>query len=91
MASSQAPGVLGTALAVGYAAGMAKEEIEDDIAAIERLGIVRLALRVLRKATGLRIVLVARVTEESWTAAAVLDEAGFGLKPGDELELASTY
>lgn len=48
-------------------------------------------LRVLRRVTGLRIALVARVTETSWTACAVLDDAGFGLKPGDELALSDTY
>ncbi len=48
-------------------------------------------LRVLRRVTGLRIVLVARVTDTSWTACAVLDDADFGLKPGDQLELSNTY
>lgn len=62
-----------------------------DLAAIDRLEAVRMILRVLRRVTGLRIALVARVTEESWTACAVLDEADFGLKPGDELELEATY
>jgi hypothetical protein len=50
-----------------------------------------MVLRLLSRATGLRIALVARVTSESWTACAVLDEAGFGLRPGDHLELHTTY
>jgi hypothetical protein len=66
-------------------------EIADDVAAIGRLEAVGTALKVLRRTTGLRIALVARVTPESWTACAVLDEAGFGLKPGDQLELSTTY
>ncbi len=65
--------------------------IEDDVAAIGRVGAVETILRVLLEATGLRIALVARVTQESWTACAVLDKAGFGLKPGDTLDLAATY
>ncbi len=65
--------------------------IESDVTAISRLAAVQIVLRVLSRTTGLRIALVARVTEESWTACAVLDEAGFGLKPGDQLELHTTY
>lgn len=63
----------------------------DELAKIDRLEVVRTALQVLRQTTGLRIALVARVTEVSWTACAVLDDADFGLKPGDELELSTTY
>lgn len=63
----------------------------DDVARVGRLAGVQTALQVLRRATGLRIALVARVTEDSWTACAVLDDAGFGLKPGDQLELRTTY
>ncbi len=67
------------------------ETIAADVAAIDRLEVVKTSLKVLRRATGLRIALVARVTDESWTACAVLDEAGFGLQRGDELDLATTY
>ena len=70
---------------------MIQSDIERDVAAIDRLDVVHTALKVLRRATGLRIALVARVTEHSWTACAVLDEAGFGLKPGHHLELSTTY
>ncbi len=48
-------------------------------------------LRLLAHTTGLRISLVARVTDDSWTACAVYDDAGFGLKPGDKLDVATTY
>lgn len=67
------------------------ERAAAELAAIDRLDAVKTSLHVLRRATGLRIVLVARVTDESWTACAVLDEAGFGLLPGDELNLSTTY
>lgn len=62
-----------------------------DIATFSQLPVVQNVLKVLARTTGLRIALVARITEDSWTACAVLDEANFGLKPGDELELHTTY
>ncbi len=65
--------------------------IGDPADAIGRLDSMETVLRVLRRVTGLRIALVARVTDSSWTACAVLDEADFGLKPGDQLELSNTY
>ena len=70
---------------------MVRPEDDGDLAAIDRLEAVRTSLKVLRRATGLRIALVARVTDSTWTACAVLDDAGFGLRPGDTLELSSTY
>jgi hypothetical protein len=65
--------------------------VKTDIEAINRIDAVQTILKVLRQSTGMRIALVARITENSWTACAVLDEAGFGLKVGDELNLATTY
>lgn len=62
-----------------------------DVETMARLEALPVALRVLARATGLRISLVARVTEGSWTACSVHDEAGFGLKPGDTLDVAMTY
>lgn len=62
-----------------------------DVLTFNRLEAVQTILRVLSRTTGLRIALVARVTSDSWTACAVLDEAEFGLKPGDELPLHTTY
>lgn len=40
--------------------------------------------------TGMGFAAVARVTEERWIACQVLDRIGFGLKPGDELAVATT-
>jgi hypothetical protein len=65
--------------------------IDVDTLMFQRLPAVQTALRVLSRTTGLRVALVARITHDSWTACAVLDEAEFGLKPGDRLELHSTY
>jgi hypothetical protein len=59
--------------------------------ALDRLPTIQTILRVLARTTGLRVALAARVTEDSWTAVAVLDEAGFGLRPGDQLRLETTY
>lgn len=65
--------------------------VQSDVESIGRIGGVQNILQVLRQVTDMRITLVARVTDESWTACAVLDEAEFGLKSGDELELSTTY
>jgi hypothetical protein len=65
--------------------------VANDLAAFGRIEALQTILQVLRRTTGLRIALVARVTDTSWTACAVLDDAGFGLKPGDQLELSTTY
>ncbi|WBS02541.1 GAF domain-containing sensor histidine kinase [Pseudoduganella sp. SL102] len=40
--------------------------------------------------TGLRFVCVAHVTPASWTTCAVLDLLGFGLQPGDPLDVTTT-
>ena len=65
--------------------------VKADIEAVSRLEAIQTILGVLRQSTGMRVALVTRITENSWTACAVLDDAGFGLKAGDELDLATTY
>ena len=64
--------------------------ITSDIATIGRINAVPSILQVICESTGLRFAAVARVTENSWTACAVLDTLGFGLKVGGELDLTST-
>lgn len=61
-----------------------------DVALVGRIGAVPTILQILCDTTGLGFAAVARVTAESWTACAVLDRIGFGLKPGDALELSAT-
>lgn len=61
-----------------------------DIATIGRIRAVPAILQVVRELTGLRFVAVARVTEDSWTACAVLDQLNFGLQVGGELDLVTT-
>ena len=71
--------------------GGSPDSIAADVEAINRLDAVKTVLQVLSQATGMRTALVARVTEDSWTACAVLDEAGYGLSAGMNLELSTTF
>lgn len=65
--------------------------IEVDIAAVQAITAVPTIMRVIAQSTGLRWVCVSRVTAEAWTMCAVHDELGFGLGPGDEIEIANTF
>ncbi|QWA27429.1 GAF domain-containing sensor histidine kinase [Pseudomonas sp. RC3H12] len=66
------------------------QAVTADIAIIGRINAVPAILQVICETTGLRFAAVARVTESSWTACAVLDTLGFGLEVGGELEVATT-
>jgi hypothetical protein len=68
-----------------------QQAVNNDVETIGRISGVQNILKVLRQITGMRITLVARVTDSSWTACAVSDEADFGLKSGDQLEVTTTY
>ena len=61
-----------------------------DVAAIAQLDSVPALLDVLCRQTGMGFAAVARVTDESWTACAVLDKIGFGLTPGSQLPIDTT-
>jgi sigma-B regulation protein RsbU (phosphoserine phosphatase) len=63
---------------------------DPDVAAIARITAVPTILRVISESTGLRLALVARVTEDQWTALATLDRMEFGLNAGDHLDVATT-
>ncbi|MEE1613105.1 HWE histidine kinase domain-containing protein [Microvirga sp. CF3016] len=68
--------------------------VQDDsaaVAAVSRVGAVSSILELLLDSTGLGFGAVARVTETSWTACAVLDRIGFGLPVGGQLEVATTF
>ncbi len=67
-----------------------RNTIEQDVATIRRIEAVPRILRAVVEITGMRFAAVARVTESRWIACAVLDELGFGLEPGGELELETT-
>ena len=61
-----------------------------DIATIGRISAVPAMLQVISDMTGMRFAAVARVTEDTWTACAVLDQLEFGLGIGGELDLTTT-
>jgi signal transduction histidine kinase len=60
------------------------------VAAIARIDAVPSFLKVLCEITGMRVAVVARVTDKTWTACAVKDEAHFGLRPGMEFPIDMT-
>jgi signal transduction histidine kinase len=66
------------------------DSIDSDVALIGRIDVVPKILDVVCRTTGMGFAAVARVTGERWVACAVKDDIAFGLKPGGELELAST-
>ena len=82
--------------APSYAIGPLKDATDDgeaiarDISAVGRLEAVPTLLEVLCEITGMGFAAVARVTDKTWTACAVKDEAHFGLKPGMEVPLNMT-
>jgi signal transduction histidine kinase len=61
-----------------------------DVAAVQSISAVPAILRVVAETTGMRFVCIARVAPDSWTTCAVLDQLGFGLQPGDALDVATT-
>jgi signal transduction histidine kinase len=60
------------------------------VQAVQALPCVPDILSVMAEMTGLRFVCIAHVTPTSWTSCAVLDRIGFGLRPGDPLDVATT-
>lgn len=60
------------------------------VQAVQALASVPDILSVMAEMTGLRFVCVAHVTPTSWTTCAVLDQLGFGLQPGDPLDVTTT-
>ena len=67
-----------------------QHDIAADIAQIQSIEAVPTILETVAALTGLRFVCVARVTADSWTTCAVLDQLDFGLKVGDGLDITTT-
>ncbi|MDB5019614.1 MAG: histidine kinase [Pedobacter sp.] len=65
--------------------------IQRDIDLISKIEVIPNILEVVRKTTGMGFATIARVTDEKWVACAVSDDINFGLLPGDELVLESTF
>ncbi len=61
-----------------------------EVALIKRVSAVPTILQIVCEMTGLGFAAVARVTETSWIACAVLDRVGFGLEAGDKRDVATT-
>jgi signal transduction histidine kinase len=64
--------------------------IERDIATVASIDAITNILNVVCGLTGMGFAAVARVTETTWTACAVRDDVGFGLRAGGELPLKTT-
>jgi signal transduction histidine kinase len=67
-----------------------QDGVTHDLASIQRMGAVPTILETVAAMTGLGFVCIARVTQDSWTACAVLDRLGFGLNAGDGLDVTTT-
>jgi signal transduction histidine kinase len=61
-----------------------------DVETVSRIAVVPTILEVVCRTTGMGFAAIARVTEDRWIACGVLDEIGFGLKPGGELKIDTT-
>jgi hypothetical protein len=72
---------------------MADEAVSDllsYVGEIQAIGAVPRILETVAALTGLRFVCIAHVTATSWTTCAVHDRLGFGLRPGDPLDVDTT-
>ncbi len=61
-----------------------------DIASVQAISAVPTLRETVAATTGLGFVCIARVTDDSWTTCAVLDNLDFGLKVGDTLDVTTT-
>jgi signal transduction histidine kinase len=57
------------------------------VAAIARIDAVPTFLKIVCEMTGMRVAVVARITDKTWTACAVRENVPFGLKPGMEFSV----
>jgi signal transduction histidine kinase len=63
------------------------KDIADAVAAVGRIDAVPILLQVVCEISGMRVAVVARIADTSWTACAVRDEIDFGVKPGGRLAI----
>jgi len=64
--------------------------IEQCVAEVQAISAVPDIMQTLAGLTGLRLICIAHVTEASWTACAILDRLGLGMKPGDQIDVTTT-
>ena len=62
-----------------------------DIDAVANIKAVPTILEVVCETTGMGFAVVARVTEDRWIACGVRDGIAFGLQPGGELKIETTF
>jgi signal transduction histidine kinase len=67
------------------------QDIAQAVAAVGRIDAVPMLLKVVCEITGMRLAVVARVTDTTWTACAVKDDIHFGLKAGVQLPVDATW
>ncbi len=63
----------------------------EDVLLINKIPIIPQLLDVICRSTGMGFAVIARVTEEKWTTCSTKDKISFGLKPGDELDIETTF
>ena len=68
-----------------------RHDFQDDLDAVAAIPAISTILEVACRTTGLRFAAVARVTEERWICLASWDDVEFGLKPGSELKIETTF
>lgn len=66
------------------------DDIGRQLEAVAKIPGIPPILKLLRDQTGMRFVGIARVTPDRWITCAALDEGGYGLVPGDELDVHTT-
>jgi signal transduction histidine kinase len=66
------------------------QDIAEPVAVIGRIDVVPTLLEVLCEMTGMRVAVVARVTDKTWTACAVKDDIRLGLEPGAQFPVDAT-
>lgn len=67
-----------------------EQDVLKRVEEIQAISAVPKILETVAAMTGLRFVCIAHVTDDSWTACAVLDRLDFGLKPGAALDVTTT-
>ena len=68
-----------------------EQDFQQDIAAISANAQVPVILETIQLATGMGFAAVARVTESRWITCQTVDRLAFGLTPGEELDIETTF
>ncbi|RPE66536.1 phospho-acceptor domain-containing protein [Pacificibacter maritimus] len=66
-------------------------KFQNDIEMLADSALIGTILETVMLATNMRFAAVARVTDDHWVACRTVDEVNFGLRPGDEIEIESTF